>query len=91
MIFALLFIAAFLVGLLIYLASRKWWLAVSLPMMAFILFTLMDSAALGLQAFTLTFGLPIIFFASLLGAYVVQMRTVEQEEAPTSDTDEEPE
>ena len=39
--------------------------------------TLADQAARDAWAFTLVFGLPIVFFASLLGAYVVQIRTVE--------------
>ncbi|NND00596.1 MAG: hypothetical protein HKN85_10485 [Gammaproteobacteria bacterium] len=80
MLFALLFIIAFLAGLAIYRFQRNWIPAVVIPMVLFLVSTLADQAARDAWAFTLVFGLPIVFFASLLGAYVVQIRSVEPEE-----------
>lgn len=74
MIFALLFILAFLVGLVSYLLSDKWLLGVLLSMGLFLLSTLADTHAKEAWTFTLIFGLPIVFVASLLGAYVVELR-----------------
>lgn len=51
-----------------------------IPMALFLVSTLADHAAKEAWAFTLIFGLPIVFFASLLGAYVVQIRSVEPEQ-----------
>jgi len=72
--FAILFILAFLVGFAIYHFSRKWASAVLIPMIIFTGTTLIDVAARDAWVFTLLFGLPLVFFASLLGAYVVQIR-----------------
>ena len=77
MLFAWLFIAAFIAGLLIYSLNRKWVAAVSVPTVLFASVTLIKSDLDYSLAFMLTFGLPIVFFASLLGAYVVQMRTTD--------------
>ena len=77
MIFAILFIIAFLIGLLIYLYNRNWILGVSIPMVLFTISTVADEEARGAWGFTLTFGLPLVFVASLLGAYVVELRTAE--------------
>ena len=81
MLFAILFIIAFLVGLLIYLLNRNWIPAVLVPMALFLFSTLADQAASDAWGFTLIFGLPIVFFGSLLGAYVVQIRSSEPEES----------
>ena len=75
MAFALLFILAFLIGLAIYSYNRQWIVAVLVPMALFLITTLADIAAQDAWAFSLVFGLPIVFFASLLGAYVVQIRS----------------
>ena len=86
--FALLFILAFLAGLLIYRIDRKWIPSVLIPMGFFLVTTLADQEAKDAQTFSLVFGLPIVFFASLLGAYVLQIRTVEPEiEEPSSTED----
>lgn len=77
MLFALLFIIAFLLGLGVYLFTRNWMSAVFVPMVLFVVSTLADQSAQDAWAFTLISGLPIVFFAGLLGAYVVQIRTVE--------------
>ena len=75
MAFALLFIIAFLIGFVIYSYNRQWVIAVLVPMGLFLLTTVADVSAKDAWAFSLVFGLPIVFFASLLGAYVVQIRS----------------
>ncbi|MBL4672249.1 MAG: hypothetical protein JKX81_08295 [Arenicella sp.] len=81
MIFAILFIMAFLIGLITYLLSNKWLVAVLLSMALFVVTTLADTEAQESWSFTLIFGLPIVFVASLLGAYVVELRRGESVEA----------
>ncbi|MFQ3244167.1 MAG: hypothetical protein ACI9SP_000794 [Arenicella sp.] len=81
MIFAILFIIAFLIGLVTYLLSNKWLVAVLLSMALFVVTTLADTEAQESWGFTLIFGLPIVFVASLLGAYVVELRRGESLEA----------
>ena len=78
MIFAILFILAFLMGLAIYVVTNKWMLAVLLPMCLFLFTTLADTEARESWGFTLIFGMPIVFFASLLSAYVVELRRGEE-------------
>ena len=80
MIFAILFILAFLIGLVVYLLTDKWIVGVGLSVALFVLTTLTDSAAQDGWMFTLIFGLPIVFVASLLGAYVVAIRRDDGEE-----------
>ena len=77
MLFAILFIAAFLIGVVLYLLWRQWIIAVAVPMVLFALNVIFDAPDRGSLVFTLVFGLIIVFFASLLGAYVVQKRTIE--------------
>jgi len=77
MSFAILFIFSFIVGLLIYRINRQWIPAVVIPMVLFTLNTLADLAARDAWGFTLIFGLPIVFFGSLLGAYILQTRTAD--------------
>lgn len=73
--FALLFILAFLVGLVIYRLRANWVPAVVVPMLLFLVTTLLDTAAKDAWMFSLIFGLPIVFVGALLGAYVVQLRS----------------
>jgi hypothetical protein len=87
--FAILFIVAFLVGVIIYKYSRNWVSTVLIPMTLFLVDTLADTQARDAWAFTLVFGLPLVFFASLLGAYVVQIRTIEPESEEGVETIEE--
>jgi hypothetical protein len=94
MIFAILFILAFLLGLVVYLITDKWLAAVVLSMVMFLITTLSDSDAQDGWLFTLIFGLPIVFVASLLGAYVVAIRRGEDDDVQsiessksTEDTD----
>jgi hypothetical protein len=51
---------------------------------------LADTEAQDSWSFTLIFGLPIVFVASLLGAYVVELRRGEAEEAEPASATEEP-
>ena len=87
--FAFLFILAFLAGLLIYRINRKWVPAVLIPMCLFLVTTLADQEAKDAQSFSLIFGLPIVFFASLLGAYVLQIRTDEADTEQGESVDDE--
>ena len=80
MIFAILFILAFLLGLVVYLLTDKWLASVVLSMVMFLVTTLSDSQAHESWLFTLIFGLPIVFVASLLGAYVVAIRRGDDED-----------
>ena len=75
MVFAILFVVAFLIGLVIYFFSRQWLAAVIISMILFTVATVADTQASDQWLITLVFGLPIVFFASLLGAYVVQLKT----------------
>ncbi len=69
MIFGILFILAFLIGLAAYLFSERWPLSIAIPCVLFFLNLLSDSQAnWGLN---LIFGLPIVLVGGLLGAYVV--------------------
>jgi len=52
--FAVLFIVAFLFGLAIYWFNRKWMIAVSIPMLLFLVTTLADYEAREAWAFTLS-------------------------------------
>ena len=80
MAFALLFIIAFLIGFLIYRFSGDWKISVLVPLGLFLATTLADHDARDAWAFSLIFGVPIVFFASLLGAYVVQLRNPDEED-----------
>jgi len=79
MIFAILFVAAFLIGLVVYQLSEKWLMAVLASMALFVATTLADTTASESWGITFIFGLPIVFVASLFGAYVVQLRRGEDE------------
>jgi len=74
MIFGLLFIMAFIVGLVVYLLTNKWLVAVGFSTALFVANAVSDGVAQDSLGITLVFGLPIIFVASLLGAYVVELR-----------------
>lgn len=75
--FAILFIICFLVGFGLYTYLNNWIPAVVIPMLLFVITTVADTAAREAWMFTLLFGLPLVFFASLLGAYVVQIRSAD--------------
>lgn len=77
MLFAILFILAFLCGLIIYRFLWNWVPAVTVPMALFVLSTVLDQQAKEAWGFTLIFGLPIVFVGALLGAYVLQIRQPE--------------
>lgn len=82
--FAILFILAFLIGLAIYWWRSSWIVAVLVPMALFAVSVFIDSSSdFSGKQFSLMFGLPIIFFAALLGSYVLQIfsatKSTEQE------------
>ncbi len=79
MLFAILFVLAFLAGVVIYRFLWNWVPAVTVPMGLFTVTTLLDFSAREAWTFTLIFGLPIVFVGSLLGAYVVQTRNTSNE------------
>lgn len=87
MIFAIIFVVAFLFGFTCYAFTRQWMIAVSIPTALFVASTFMGESAAGAQMFTLTFGVPLVFFAGLLGAYVFQIRNQPPEEL-SDDADE---
>lgn len=88
MIFAILFIVAFLFGFASYAFTKQWVISVSLPTALFIIGVFWGESTKGTIAFTLTFGLPLVFFAGLLGAYVFQIRNQPIEELLDETVDE---
>jgi len=56
MIFAILFILAFIIGLMLYLLTDKWLAAVVISMLLFVMTTVSDSNAQENWLFTLIFG-----------------------------------
>lgn len=74
MIFAILFVLAFIIGLVTYVLTDKWLMAVIISIGLFVITTLSDTEASDRWLITFVFGLPIVFVASLFGAYVVQLR-----------------
>lgn len=79
MIFAILFFAAFVIGLLAFVLSNKWWLGGLLCASGLIAFALVNFSESSLQGVTLYFGIPIVFLGSLFGAYIVQLRRAPEE------------
>ena len=89
MIFALLFILAFLFGLGIYSITREWMKAVAITLIIFCVAAVFDQSENALSMkFVLIFGVPIVFFASLLGCYVVQIRSPGEENLKSDATNE---
>ena len=78
MIFGLLFILAFIIGWLSHWFSRRWWLAVLVPTVLYLLNTLFDAQANWPLALLL--GLPIVSVGGLLGAYVIETRSADASE-----------
>ena len=74
MIFAILFVIAFAVGLVTYLVTGKWLSAALVSIGLFILNTLSDTDQSDKALYTILLGLPVVFCASLFGAYVVELR-----------------
>ena len=72
--FAILFILAFLIGLFMYMFSNQWMLSVGVTLVLFFVNIVSDTAAQSNWAFSLIFGLPIVFVGSLLGPYIVELR-----------------
>lgn len=74
MIFAILFVVAFFIGLIAYLVTGKWLSAVFISMGLFVINAIVDSASIKQFSITLMFGLPVVFAASVFGAYIVELR-----------------
>ncbi len=74
MIFAVLFVIAFVIGLVAYLITGKWLSAALISIGLFVLNTLSDAEQSDKAAYTILLGLPVVFCASLFGAYVVELR-----------------
>lgn len=72
--FAILFILAFLIGLIVYMVSNQWMLSVGSALVLFFLNILSDTDAQSSWGFSLIFGVPIVFVGSLLGPYIVELR-----------------
>lgn len=83
--FALLFIIAFVIGAAIFAVGYGWGVAVTVPIIVFCISVLTDADAREAWAFTLLFGVPLVFFASLLGTYVIQLRRPEEVEPETDE------
>ena len=67
MIFAILFFVSFVVGIASYLASGRWWLGGTALSALLLLLSFGDS----LGGVAIYFGIPIVFFGALFGAYIV--------------------
>lgn len=87
MIYALLFILAFLLGAACYWMSGRWWAGVVIALSLYTVDVLLDSAAREYWLIALIFGLPIVFAASLLGAYVIERARYEPEQDPPAEQD----
>ena len=74
MIYAVLFVIAFFIGLVAYLITGKWLSAALISMGLFVLNTLSDFEHSDKAIYTILLGLPVVFCASLFGAYVVELR-----------------
>lgn len=88
MAYAILFVMAFLLGAVLYWTSGRWWLGVSAAMVMYIFDVLTDEAAREVWVISLIFGLPIVFAAALLGAYVLERARYEPDEAAESELSE---
>jgi len=92
MIFAILFVIAFAVGLVTYLLTNKWLSGALVSVGLFVLNTLSDTEQSDKALYTILLGLPVVFCASLFGAYVVELRRglgvdeLEQESADIVDS-----
>lgn len=82
MIFAILFVLVFLIGALTYHFTSTWWHGVAIASLLYCLNLVWDASAHEYWLISLIFGLPIVFVAALLGAYVVEQRR------PNPDSDE---
>ena len=74
MIFAILFVIVFLIGFAGYALTKQWIVSVSVPIVLFLMGVFREDSEPGILIFTIAFGLPLVFFAGLLGAYVFQTR-----------------
>ena len=89
MIYAILFVLTFLLGAVSYHFTNRWWLGVLIAMAIYIADVVSDTVAQEYWLISLIFGLPIVFLAALLGAYVVERHRADpdtsESEEPSSD------
>jgi len=74
MIFAILFFIAFVVGVIAYLVSNRWWAGGVIMVLLLLVFSITGLEQAPLRGMAVYFGIPIIFLGSLFGAYIVQLR-----------------
>jgi len=88
MIFAALLVLAFLLGVVVYLLTNRWMVAVCVPMVCYVLVFMFDEG-FSLDSMTsLIFGIPIMFVGGLLGAYIVELRRgLNQADSPIDEAD----
>ena len=79
---------AFLIGFAMYAMTKKWLVAVLIPCILFVLISFIGNTEQGFIVFTLTFGVPLVFFAGLLGAYVYQTRVMQDDDELSESVDE---
>ncbi|MEO0367626.1 MAG: hypothetical protein AAF197_02450 [Pseudomonadota bacterium] len=90
MIFAILFVVVFLIGAACYWLTRNWMVGTMVTSLLFVTSVFLDVEASQYWTITLIFGLPIVFVAALLGAYVVEQRLYpaeEDEPTPSASSD----
>jgi len=74
MIFAILFFLSFVIGLVCYLASDRWWLGGVICTAIGVIGIAGGLLPPSMKGLAIYFGLPIIFLGSLFSAYIVQLR-----------------
>lgn len=79
MIYAILFVLTFLLGAVTYHFTNRWWLGVGIAIAIYVADVFSDKVAQEYWIISLIFGLPIVFVAALLGAYVVERQRAEPE------------
>ncbi len=86
MIFAILFFAAFVVGVACFSLSDRWWLGGVICSVVLGLFAWLGFTEASMRELTLYFGIPIVFLGSLFGAYIVQLRRAPDVDEDPSET-----
>ena len=74
MIFAILFFLSFVIGLITFLGTDRWWIGGVACSLILIMISVFGLISPDLRGVALYFGIPIVFLGCLFGAYVVQLR-----------------
>ena len=90
MIFALLFFASFVAGLIVFIISGRWWLGGLIMACLLVVVAFFGFPGPSLRGVALYFGIPIVFLGSLFGAYIVQLRRAPELEQIDETTGDEP-